>query len=65
MNNNNLEFLDVLTIIGFVAQLQNLEKDEHYENYIKNFIRNLDEEIQKLHKENEEIIEKLDKVLNL
>ena len=63
--NNNFEFLDVITILGFVAQMQNLEKDEQYENYIKNFIYNLNEEIQKLHKENEEIIEKLDKVLNL
>lgn len=63
--NNNLELLDVLTILSFVSQMQNLEKDEYYENYIKNFIHNLDEEIQKLHKENEEIIEKLDKVLNL
>ena len=63
--NNNFEFLDIVTILGFVAQMQNLEKDEQYENYIKNFIHNLDEEIQKLHKENEEIIEKLDKILNL
>ena len=61
--NNGLEFLDIITIMGFLAQLKNLSKDEKYEQFIKKIILGLVQEIEKLHKENEDIIKKLDEVL--
>lgn len=61
--NNGLEFLDIITIMGFLAQLKNLSKDEKYEQFIKKIILGLVQEIEKLHKENDEIIKKLDEVL--
>ena len=61
--NNGLEFLDIITIMGFFAQLKNLSKDEKYEQFIKKIILGLVQEIEKLHRENDEIIKKLDEVL--
>ena len=52
----NFEFLDILTILSFYYQLKNLELDNKYESYIKDYISRIDKEIQKLHEENEEIL---------
>ena len=62
-SNNSFEFLDALTLISFFAQMENLNKDEKYEQFIKKIIMYLIGEIEKLHKENEDIIEKLNEVL--
>lgn len=61
--NNGLEFLDIITIMGFLAQIENLGKDEKYEQFIKKIILGLVQEIEKLHKENEDIINKLNQIL--
>lgn len=62
-DNNGFEFLDALTLISFFAQMENLDKDERYEKFIKKIIMFLIGEIEKLHKENDDIIKKLDEVL--
>jgi uncharacterized protein (UPF0305 family) len=62
INNNNtneeeqLGFLDVITIIGFIAQLTNMADDEKQTKYIKIIIEAIANEIAKLHKENDDII---------
>ena len=61
--NNEFEFLDALTLISFFAQMENLDKDEKYTRFIKRVILGLVGEIEKLHKENDDIIKKLDEVL--
>ena len=43
--------------------MENLDKDERYEKFIKKIIMFLISEIEKLHKENDDIIKKLDEVL--
>ena len=62
-DNNSFEFLNALTLISFFAQMENLDKDERYEKFIKKIIMFLISEIEKLHKENDDIIKKLDEVL--
>lgn len=61
--NNEFEFLDALTLISFFAQMENLDKDEKYTRFIKRIILGLVNEIEKLHKENEDIINKLNQIL--
>lgn len=61
MNNKQeqWDFLDALTLIGFIAQIQNMEKDERETDYIHKVIRAIANEIQKLHNENDLIMMKL------
>jgi hypothetical protein len=54
---SNFEFLDAITIVGFLAQLDNMDKDEKETDYIHKVIDSIANEIEKLHKENEIIIE--------
>ena len=61
--NNGFEFLDALTLISFFTQMENLNKDEKYEQFIKKIIIYLIGEIEKLHKENDDIIKKLNIIL--
>lgn len=61
--NQQFDFLDVITLMGFFAQIENLDKDQKYEEFIKKIIIGLVQEIEKLHKENEDIINKLDQIL--
>lgn len=61
--NNEFEFLDALTLISFFAQMENLDKDEKYTRFIKRVVLGLVGEIEKLHKENEDIINKLNQIL--
>ena len=61
--NQQFDFLDVITLMGFFAQIENLDKDQKYEEFIKKIIIGLVQEIEKLHKENEYIINKLDQIL--
>ena len=61
--NQQFDFLDAITLIGFFAQIENLDKDQKYEEFIKKIIIGLVQEIEKLHKENEDIIEKVDQIL--
>ena len=61
--NQQFDFLDVISLMGFFAQMENLDKDQKYEEFIKKIIIGLVQEIEKLHKENEDIINKLNQIL--
>lgn len=65
MKNNQFETLDAITIVGFLAQLENMADDSKEKEYIHNVILAIANEIEKLHKENERIEQKLDKVLQM
>ena len=61
--NQNFDFLDGITIISFLTQMENIQSDNQYIKYIKTIIHFLIGEIDKLHKENDDIIAKLDLVM--
>lgn len=61
--NEDFDLLDILTILSFCAQLKNIEEDKIEKDYIHTVIKRIGEEIDKLHQENDLIIEKLNKVL--
>ena len=46
-NKQGLEFLDILTIIAFCAQMANMDGDVEQHNYIKQVINNINIEINK------------------
>lgn len=58
-NNNNFEFLDSIGITSFAAQLKNMSDDKVQTDYIREVIKAIAVEIEKLHKENDKIIEML------
>ena len=62
-NNSNFEALDILSILGFIAQMTNIEQDKKQKEYIHQVIRVIGQEIAKLHIENERIETKLDMLL--
>lgn len=64
-NNQNFEILDLITLIGFIAQIQNMKIDAEEKDYIHNVIKAIADEIQKLHEENDRIESKLNKILEL
>lgn len=64
-NNNNIEFLDMLNIIAFVAQIINMSGDVQQNQYIHQVIQSINEEINKLHKENNIIISQNEEILRL
>ena len=64
-NNQNFETLDLITLIGFIAQIQNIKIDAEEKDYIHNVIKAIADEIQKLHEENDRIESKLNKILEL
>ena len=71
MNNNsngfynlfgNLDIIDIISIISFIAQIQNMkgdEKDKIKNNSVLTAVAN---EIDKLHKENDAILSKLEEI---
>lgn len=61
-NINNFELLDLITIISFAAQLQNMEMDGKQTNFIHKVIKAIADEIDKLHQENDIIIEQLNRI---
>lgn len=61
--NKEFSFLDGLTIVSFLTQIKNIENDEQYVRFIKHVIMFLVQEISKLHQENDEIISKLNLLL--
>lgn len=64
-NNQNFETLDLITLIGFIAQIQNMKIDAEEKDYIHDVIKAIADEIQKLHEENDRIESKLNKILEL
>lgn len=61
----NLDFLDKITIAGFIAQIKNMAEDQEQNEWIHGVIVTLAKEVQKLHKENDILIEKVDKILKI
>ena len=60
-----LNFLDIITMVAFIAQLQNMEIDGINTKWIHNVIFSLSKEVQKLHEENDIIINKVNKILKI
>lgn len=61
-NSNGFGFIDMLTLVSFMAQMKNMSDDEI--NNLKNnsIIKAVAEEVNKLHKENDDIINHLKKI---
>lgn len=64
-NNQNLEALDLLAIISFIAQIENMNDDSKEKEYIHTVIKAIVQQIEKLHKENDRIEHKLNEILNI
>ena len=64
-NNNQFEILDLIAMISFVMQLQNIQLDDKQQNYIHNVIKTLAQQVEKLHKQNDRIETKLDQILKI
>lgn len=67
MNNDNEEigFLDILNIASFLVQIENMQEDEKETKYIHKVIKVIANEIDKLHKENDIIIEQNEEIIRL
>ncbi len=63
MNNQQFESLDMLTILSFIAQLQNMKQDTEEKRYIHLIIQQIGNEIERLHKENDRIEMKINQIL--
>lgn len=68
-NNNdnkqeNLDMLDIITMLSFMAQIQNIKEDKAQNIWINKIIQTLFQEINKLHYENELLFKKLEEVEN-
>ena len=70
INNNdnnkqeNLDILDIITMLSFMAQIQNIKEDKAQNIWINKIIQTLFQEINKLHYENELLFKKLEEVEN-
>ena len=64
-NSNNNGLLDGITILGFIAQLQNIGDDKTQTEYIRKVIQAIADEIDKLHKENDIIIKQNEEILKI
>lgn len=70
INNNNdnkqenLDILDTITMLSFMAQIQNIKEDKAQNIWINKVIQTLFQEINKLHYENELLFKKLEEVEN-
>lgn len=62
IRDNNLETLDIINIMSFIIQMQNLEEDKKYKDSVQQFETVVQTEVDKLHKENEIIMQKLDEI---
>ena len=56
-NNENFSMLDLITIIGFLAQMENMQGDEKQAKKNNAIIKAVADEIDKLHKENDAIVQ--------
>ena len=62
MNNNQL---DMINILSLVAQITNMNQDENYHKIINQFFSAINDEIKKLHEENDIIIAQNNKIIEL
>ena len=65
INNFNDGLLDGITLLGFIAQIQNIGDDKVQTEYIRKVIQIIAYEIDKLHKENDIIIEQNKEILKI
>lgn len=63
--NDNFKAMDLLNLISFYAQIFNIKQDEDESKYIHNIIHAIAQEIDLLHKENDEIIEQNNQIIKL
>lgn len=63
-NNRGFEILDILSILSFSIQLNNIAKDEKQTKYIQDVILALAHEIELLHKENDILIAQNKEILD-
>ncbi len=63
--NNNFQAMDLIDLIAFYAQLKNIEQDNIHTAYIHAVINRIGEEIDKLHKENDKIMEQNNYIIKL
>lgn len=63
-NNKNFDILDTLSLISFMAQIKNMKDDEKAALKNNSIIKAISDEIDKLHKENDDIISYLKAVDN-
>ena len=56
-NNKSLNMLDLITVIGFLAQMENMQGDEKQAKKNNAIIKAVADEINKLHKENDAIVQ--------
>lgn len=59
---NSIEALDLISIMSFIVQMQNLEEDKKYKGSVQQFEELVQREVDKLHKENEVIMQKLNEI---
>ena len=68
LNNNNInknfDMLDILSLISFMAQMKNMSDDDKAALKNNSIIKAISDEIDKLHKENDDIINYLKAVDN-
>ena len=60
----NLDILDIITMLSFMAQIQKIKEDKAQNIWINKIIQTLFQEINKLHYENELLFKKLEEVEN-
>ena len=62
VNNNSFGLIDILTVISFMAQMKNMNDDEITNLKNSSIIKAVANEIDKLHRENDDIINHLKKI---
>ena len=62
--NKNFDMLDMLSLISFIAQMKNMNDDEKAALKNNSIIKAVADEIDKLHKENDDIITYLKQIDN-
>lgn len=61
----NFNILDDITILSFIAQIKNIDDDKVQTNYIQKVIKAIADEIEKLHKENDIIMQQNEEIIKL
>ena len=60
----NLQDLDAIELLAFYIQLKNIEWDQQQNQYIHSVIENINKQIAKLHEQNDIIMQQNQQILN-
>ena len=60
----NLQDLDAIELLAFYIQLKNIEWDQQQNQYIHSIIENINKQIAKLHEQNDIIMQQNQQILN-